>query len=253
MALIILGKTRCAICSKTLQEGEMIVATSGVFFPQGDPLIQYCDAGMHWACYDEWPDRKRFARRYFDARVEASQQNIFWESILQTDSLFIEVNPSLGEDQIMLMFSETAITHRISLSDWEDLLEFHFARPVEWYRLEVQLFQNHINELQERLPTALSILAAIDWEHREAALEAFQQEDNQKKLQRQQELEANNKRCQELISVIRTAGLQCPHCGVSSNNYRFIDKRPDGKSYFICNHCARSIHLSDLNLNDHSR
>jgi hypothetical protein len=39
-----------------------------------------------------------------------------------------------------------------------------------------------------------------------------------------------------------TAGrpLTCPHCRQSTNGMRFIDKRPDAESYFVCDRCKRS-------------
>lgn len=56
MALIILGVTKCALCGKTLQEGEKVTSLP----PIGDlqnSLYKYFDAGLHTQCFENW-DKK---------------------------------------------------------------------------------------------------------------------------------------------------------------------------------------------------
>lgn len=56
MALIILRVTQCALCGKTLQEGEGVTSLP----PIGDlqnPLYKYFDAGLHTQCFENW-DKK---------------------------------------------------------------------------------------------------------------------------------------------------------------------------------------------------
>ncbi|GAA1964174.1 hypothetical protein GCM10009838_21790 [Catenulispora subtropica] len=51
MALILLGRSTCRICGKTLNEGEDVVAfPSGLFPDSGDKKWVLNDAGAHRAC-----------------------------------------------------------------------------------------------------------------------------------------------------------------------------------------------------------
>lgn len=65
MALILQGVTRCPICEST-DLTRAYLATSGGFFPEGHELWRFCDAPLHLDCLERWPDRRRFARGYFD-------------------------------------------------------------------------------------------------------------------------------------------------------------------------------------------
>ena len=38
--------SRCAICEEPLGDRDYL-ATSGVFFDEGDPLLRFCDAPLH--------------------------------------------------------------------------------------------------------------------------------------------------------------------------------------------------------------
>ncbi|MFP2898831.1 hypothetical protein [Corallococcus sp. 4LFB] len=64
MALIIKGKTACAICGGT-DLSQPYLATSGGAFPQEDELWRYGDAPMHLGCLAHWPHRERFSQGYF--------------------------------------------------------------------------------------------------------------------------------------------------------------------------------------------
>jgi hypothetical protein len=72
MALILLGKTTCAICGAILKEGDDIFATSAGPIEPNDPLWQYQDAGMHRDCFRKWPLRDSFRQKfneYFERQV----------------------------------------------------------------------------------------------------------------------------------------------------------------------------------------
>src|SRR5262245_49615382 len=64
MALIMRGKTQCALCERVLSEGDDIVATSHFIGDPYDRLWRYSDAGMHRACLLAWDDRTAFIARY---------------------------------------------------------------------------------------------------------------------------------------------------------------------------------------------
>jgi hypothetical protein len=64
MALIIRGRTACAICGAVLSAGDDIFATSGGPIQPSDPLCKFQDAGMHRHCFQEWPLREAFRAKY---------------------------------------------------------------------------------------------------------------------------------------------------------------------------------------------
>ena len=64
MALILLGKTECAICKVVLAEGEHIVATSHFIADRSDPLWRFSDAAMHKACFLGWNQRENFVEKF---------------------------------------------------------------------------------------------------------------------------------------------------------------------------------------------
>lgn len=64
MALIIDGKTACALCGLVVQGGESIVATSHFIGDKADPLWRYSDAAMHRHCFMSWEKRAAFVKRY---------------------------------------------------------------------------------------------------------------------------------------------------------------------------------------------
>ena len=64
MALILRGKSRCAICGAVLKTGDSIVATTAFISDETDPLWRYSDAGMHSECFVRWEHREEFVRRF---------------------------------------------------------------------------------------------------------------------------------------------------------------------------------------------
>ncbi len=110
MALIFPG-SRCALCRRTLVPGESFFATSGVAFPPSDPLFPACDAPIHWDCYAEWPERRRFARGYF--RSFAS--NPYWVVVLSDD----DVEAAIGDEVIRIHLAEIGGGEHVALGDWD--------------------------------------------------------------------------------------------------------------------------------------
>ena len=64
MALIILGRSPCPLCGRSLEKTDEIVATSHFIGDPADPLWRFADAGMHRACFVEWPRRSEFIARF---------------------------------------------------------------------------------------------------------------------------------------------------------------------------------------------
>lgn len=55
-------------------------------------------------------------------------------------------------------------------------------------------------------------------------------------------IERSNELSTRLAASMAERGVTCPHCGNCSRDMRYVDKRPDGRSYFVCPSCSRSFH-----------
>lgn len=66
MALILLGKSKCALCETVLQEGDRLVATSHFIGDQSDPLWRYSDGPFHYRCFVRWKSRHDFICKFND-------------------------------------------------------------------------------------------------------------------------------------------------------------------------------------------
>jgi hypothetical protein len=67
MAIIILGKSKCAVCGKLLLEGDDVVGTRP-FLKATHPLGRFSDAGFHRACYASFPERQAFEEAYEEVK-----------------------------------------------------------------------------------------------------------------------------------------------------------------------------------------
>lgn len=64
MAINILGKSRCPLCERVLQNGDDIMGTP--HFLTSGPLHRYSDAGMHRDCFMAWPNAGDFRAAFND-------------------------------------------------------------------------------------------------------------------------------------------------------------------------------------------
>jgi hypothetical protein len=64
MAIVITGKSTCALCGETLLPKQEIVGTPHFIADRKDPLWRFSDAAMHRTCFDEWEHRAEFVARY---------------------------------------------------------------------------------------------------------------------------------------------------------------------------------------------
>jgi hypothetical protein len=67
MALILRGKTRCAICGAVFRaDGEILVAPD-LIAEESEPLDQYSDAAFHPSCFLAWEPRTAFEAKREEA------------------------------------------------------------------------------------------------------------------------------------------------------------------------------------------
>lgn len=64
MALIIRGKSTCALCGEVLEDGDDLFATTAFIENRDHPLWRFSDAAMHHACFLGWSDREVFVGEF---------------------------------------------------------------------------------------------------------------------------------------------------------------------------------------------
>jgi hypothetical protein len=72
MAIVIQGKTTCAICGNVIEPSQDIVAFPA-FLKRTHPLYRYSDSAMHSWCFDACPDKPELERIY-------SKYRAIWDS-----------------------------------------------------------------------------------------------------------------------------------------------------------------------------
>jgi hypothetical protein len=122
MGLFVEGM-HCPLCNEAMLSNEQLFGTWGVWLPQSDPLVAFCDAMMHWSCYASWEHRRSFARSYFDFWVEGRNQNPHWQPVFLDDTVLVEVNPSLPIEAAWVYVAATGSRHNPKLADWEKWLQ----------------------------------------------------------------------------------------------------------------------------------
>src|SRR5262249_38426729 len=139
------------------------LATSEAFFPEDDPLYRFCDAPLHWDCYEDWPERPRFAARYVSWRVKLLSDNPFWGLALLTDLVCVQARkkePGLAHVWLV----ETGTWVEVPLSDWSAWLSDLSLTQQPLDRLEIVSLWKALPTLRDRLPTSDTVLASIDWD-----------------------------------------------------------------------------------------
>ena len=72
MALIVDGKSKCALCNELILSGDSIeLVPAGCFSMPSDPHHRLSDAGMHSACLDAQPDAagvRESIRQFIEAK-----------------------------------------------------------------------------------------------------------------------------------------------------------------------------------------
>jgi hypothetical protein len=230
MALIFPDST-CAICHEPLRTGR-IFATSGVFFSAGDPLFEFCDAGMHWSCYAKWPHRLPFAKAYVDMWVQIEKQNPHWGRAYLDDLVFVTVGTVTEEVAVRLY--QTGSDLRVPLNGWEKWL----VKPnQELDPVERESLEQVLPRLRAAFPSAEALVEAVDW----ASKKRLADEMSDVEQSRLREVAAHNEACARMELERKQSGLTCRNCGMHSKEFRYLDLAPSKKSYFICKTCGHTL------------
>ena len=240
MALIMFGMSGCPICGETL-DGPPVFATSGVFLPDGDPLQDCCDAGMHWDCYAAWPHRPRFARAWVEACIAAERLNPYWGRAYLDEAAFVTVNPQPPVEQAAVRLFATGSDLRVPLGDWERWLAGDWEEDEELHPVERAALEDVVPALALFLPTAGEVVAAVNWDGKAEVAEREQAAIREREEKRLRVIAAANERCRWMELRRKHKGLTCPHCGLASRDFRYVDSGSERTSYFVCPDCGRSF------------
>jgi hypothetical protein len=125
------------------------------------------------------------------------------------------------------------------------------AQFTWWY--EPPLVWKALGEVSKKLLStvdATSTIESLQTNNRKQLIRQLREEFDELATLRTKETEelirTHNRRCHEVARSLRATGLTCPNCRLHSMDIRFIDKSPDGLSYFICSACGRSFRPEDL-------
>lgn len=240
MALIT-PASRCAICNRLLGALPYLATSGGDFFPITDPLYPFCDAPLHWDCYEHWPERPRFARQYVARWVKDNSENEYWGDALLTDLVYLSVRRKEPGEAAVWLF-ETGTCVRVLLSQWSTWLSDLSFSTDPLHRLEIISLRKALPDLRRRFPTPEAVLAAVDWEAKERLGIASELERTLRERARLDAIQRHNDACREFVKTGGDLGLTCPHCGLQSKNIEFIDySGGDRKSFFVCSACGRSF------------
>jgi hypothetical protein len=239
MALIT-SSSRCAICGELLCT-KAFRATSGVFFPPSDPLYRFCDAPLHWDCYEDWPERLRFARQYVNSWVRSEVQDEDWGTALLTDLVYLAVRKKEPGEVAVWLF-ETGTRVSVPLSRWSAWLSDIGLTERPLHYLEEVSLRKVLPGLRRQFRTCDTVLAAVDWDAKERLAKARQTESARQEGNRLAAIQRHNDACSNIARTSDGHGLTCPHCRRQSNDIEFVDYAGlDRKSFFVCRACGRSF------------
>ena len=124
MAIVIPGKTRCAICNQIIEADDEIVAFSPFIPNKLDPLWIFNDAAAHAQCFWQHPLAAEADRRWNE--LQSSYQRmccVCCEKIDAPDDYY--QIPHLTDDRDLPLWQyQYNEFHRSHLSDWNEIAEF---------------------------------------------------------------------------------------------------------------------------------
>ncbi len=145
----------CSLCRKPMLREQRLFGTWGIWLPSENPLVNYCDAVLHWDCYAVWEHQTSFARSYFESWVQGRNGNPYWRTAFLNDDVFVEVNPSPPVESAWVYVAATGTRHNPRLEDWKAWLhgENEHDHPLEKAALASvkQVLQKHVPDKESLL------------------------------------------------------------------------------------------------------
>lgn len=157
-----LPQLTCALCGNEIQTLHEAFRASGEFLPSDDPLVRYCNAPMHWTCYEQWTERPRFARHHVLAWQKANRRNPFWWTVYLDDDVYVSVNPERPVEEASVRLFATGGDIRVPLPRWGEWLERPEAVSAALHSVEEAALRKILPRLKERFPDDHAVVHAID-------------------------------------------------------------------------------------------
>ena len=133
----------------------------------------------------------------------------------------------------------------IPFLDWELRMRSKEGPPAN-HPLETEAWNEALPSIRMALPTEQALLQAADWDSKEALIQKIFIRNQEQRQKRLAAIATHNQVCEEMHKRLVSIGLTCPHCLEYGTKIRYYDKAPEGKSYFVCQLCARSFRPEDL-------
>ncbi len=241
----------CLLCGEVMRADQPCFATSGVWLEPVDPLVKFCDAGLHWGCYAAWPERRRFARSYVDSWVEQARLGSRREQAYLDDEVFVAVDtyPDVREATVRLY--ETGTSRRVEFDDWGSFV----ASPAgdgDLPPLEASALASARARLARAAPTLDALLGGVDPKRRQAVIAAAKLRSKAERTARVEQQARDRERQAsykaETEALYREAlekGLRCPFCAVVSRGYRRLEAGRN-RLRIACRRCGRSFDQRSL-------
>lgn len=152
----------CPLCGNPVQLLDTFFRASGDFLPKKDPLQRFCNAPLHWECYEAWPERPRFARHYIDTWVKTNRKNPFWWCVHLDDDVYISANPQQPVEEASVRLVALGNDIRVPLPRWAEWLANVDAVTPGLQPLERRVLDAVLPRLRERFPDDHAVVDAID-------------------------------------------------------------------------------------------
>ena len=271
MALIHTG-SRCPICHDRLR--RPYTATWGIAFPPTHRLFPFCDAPLHLDCLATWPDREEFSEQYFVRRL-AEYWRGEWGILLEvTDRWFLACAPRVRTSPFFawVELRDWPLDLHSPRTEWTAYVERGFRHGLVGEALDAA--ETVMSEVRRAAPTfealeAMRLAAppapderrsladfrtylttlwgdhanSIDWQSWDEAERDYKYRSwDHQAHERAVDIMHSNALAARLLRRLESSGaLRCPHCKRESYDFRFVDKSPQEKSYFICGLCGCSF------------
>jgi len=157
-----LPELKCALCGEPIDPFGSFFRATGEFLPPKDSLVPFCNMPLHWYCYAQWPERRRFAGLYVQAWAEANRRNPFWWRVLEDEAVYVSVNPERPIEEASIRLCEVGSDIRVPLPKWSLWVTSPEVVTPGLQPLEREALQKVLPFLRERFPNDHAVVDAID-------------------------------------------------------------------------------------------
>jgi hypothetical protein len=230
-------RSHCALCDDVLGDRpHLVTGGRSSTFPSGHRFERFRRVSVHWECYEDWPERLRFAGECVSAEAASMSGDEYWGLALHDADVCVGVN---RHGFVNVWLAETGTCLGVPFDGWAAWLSDPTNGDDDHHRLEVVAVRKTLPALRRLFPTTDALLAAVDWDAKDRSLK----EERRRIWQAWRDaLRAHNEACHRFFREHGPHGLTCPHCSYHSTDIEFLDRALyNGPSCFVCPACARSF------------